>query len=128
MAKLSLLLFLSLLLQREKGGREGPTGTIPSCTTQKERKMELTPEMLQELVSKAVAAAIATKKTKGSSKEKKARTPMTEEQKASNRAKVDAVTVTNFEAKGYQNVQPRVDVMTYDKWIENGRRVRKGEK
>jgi hypothetical protein len=33
-----------------------------------------------------------------------------------------------FKAKGYKDVQPRVNVMTYDKWIENGRRVRKGEK
>ncbi len=82
-----------------------------------------------ELISKAVATALeqqkASKKAKG---EKKGRKPLTDEQKAANRVKTDEATVANFTAKGYQDVKPRVNVMTYNKWIENGRRVKKGEK
>ena len=33
-----------------------------------------------------------------------------------------------FTKAGYSDVQPRVNVLTYDKWVEAGRRVRKGEK
>lgn len=91
--------------------------------------VSVTKDELAGLIAQAVAAAVAAnkpaKKAKG---EKKERQPLTEEQKAERRAKVDAQTVEAFTAKGYKDVQPRINVMTYDKWIENGRRVRKGEK
>jgi hypothetical protein len=67
----------------------------------------------------------AAKKTRGA---KKARGPLTEEQKAAYRAQNDAECVKIFTAKGYSDVQPRVNVMTYNKWIEAGRKVKKGEK
>jgi hypothetical protein len=92
-------------------------------------QVTLTPEALAAMVSQAVAKALESKKS--SKKEKGAkpgRKPLTDEQKAANRAKTDLATVTNFTAKGYKDVQPRVNVMTYNKWIENGRRVKKGEK
>lgn len=88
----------------------------------------LSEEMLQRLLTQAVATALTAKGGKGKTKEKKARPPMTEEQKAANRAKVDAETIVNFTAQGYKDVRPRENVRTYDKWIENGRRVRRGEK
>lgn len=33
-----------------------------------------------------------------------------------------------FTKAGFTDVQPRINVLTYDKWVEQGRRVRKGEK
>lgn len=88
--------------------------------------MEVTPELLAQMVADAVAAAKP--KRKQAAGEKKARPKLTEEQKAANRAKNDAEAAKMFTAKGYKDVKPRVNVLTYDKWIENGRRVRKGEK
>lgn len=90
--------------------------------------VSVTKEDLADMLAKAVAAAMAAKPKKAAKGEKKARAPLTEDQKAERRAKVDEQTVVAFTAKGYKDVQPRVNVMTYDKWIENGRRVRKGEK
>ena len=55
-------------------------------------------------------------------------TKLTEEQKATKRAKVDAEVVHMFNAEGFKNVQPRVNVMTYNKWLEAGRKVKKGTK
>lgn len=85
---------------------------------------QLTPELLAAITA-AVAAAKGGKKAKG---EKKGRKLLTEEQKDANRAKVDAQTVAAFEKLGYKNVKPRENVRTFNKWIENGRRVKKGEK
>jgi hypothetical protein len=87
-------------------------------------------EDVASIVAQAVAAALeaqkATKKAKGD--KKPGRKPLTDEQKRANRDKTDLATFNNFTAKGYKDVQPRINVMTYNKWIENGRRVKKGEK
>jgi hypothetical protein len=86
-------------------------------------------EEFAAMIAGAVSAALeANKKTKKAKGEKPGRKPLTEEQKAERRAKTDLAAVTNFTAKGYKDVQPRVNVMTYNKWIETGRRVKKGEK
>ena len=91
--------------------------------------MEMTPELLNQTIAAAVAAALdSRKKAKKADAPKKGRKPLTDEQKAENRAKTEALTIAAFAAKGYKNVKPRIDVMTYDKWIEAGRRVNKGEK
>jgi hypothetical protein len=91
--------------------------------------VDITAEALAQMVADAVAAATAKKKTaKSGGNKKPTREPLTEEQKAANRKKTDILTMANFTAKGYKDVQPRVNVMTYNKWIENGRMVRKGEK
>lgn len=91
------------------------------------QNVSVTATELAAMIAQAVAAALPAKKAKAAG-EKKERKPLTDEQKAERRAKVDEQTVANFKAKGYKDVQPRVNVMTYDKWIESGRRVRKGEK
>lgn len=36
--------------------------------------------------------------------------------------------IAAFKKAGYTDVQPKVNVMTYNKWVEAGRRVRPGEK
>lgn len=85
---------------------------------------QITPDQFAQLI----ALLEAKNKKKSAKGTKKGHTPLTDEQKAANRAKVDIQTLANFTAKGYKDVQPRVNVMTYNKWIEAGRRVKKGEK
>lgn len=50
------------------------------------------------------------------------------EEKAARQAANDAECIKVFTAAGFKNVEPRFTVMTYKKWIEKGRLVRKGEK
>ncbi len=85
----------------------------------------VSPADLVKMIADAIAASKPARKAKGA---KTARKPLTEEQKQANRDKTDVATFENFTAKGYKDVQPRINVMTYNKWIENGRRVKKGEK
>lgn len=96
----------------------------------KEAKLEVTPDQLSGMIAEAVAKALAdakpAKKAKG--KGKPGRKPMTDEEKAANRAKIEKETVAAFKKAGYDDVKPRENVMTYNKWIEAGRRVKKGEK
>jgi hypothetical protein len=79
----------------------------------------------------AIAGNQPTRKAKSQRKTKgrgKGRQKLTEAEKAVFMAKNDAECVATFAAAGYKDVQPRVNVMTYDKWISAGRRVKKGEK
>lgn len=96
----------------------------------KVEKVTVTKAELAEAIAQAVALALQTTAKPKKAKAAKAggRTPLTDEQRAANRAKTDAATVANFGAKGYVDVQPRVNVKTYNKWVESGRRVKKGEK
>ena len=66
--------------------------------------------------------------TRRKGKKGKGREKLTDAEKAVFMAKNDAGCIETFTAAGYKDVQPRVNVMTYDKWISNGRRVKKGEK
>jgi hypothetical protein len=87
-----------------------------------------TPEQ-EKIIADLLAKAMAAKPAKKAAKAKKpGRKPLTEEQKATNRAKTDEITVKKFTAKGYKDVQPRVNVMTYGKWNQAGRQVIKGQK
>ena len=91
---------------------------------------------IQELVEALKALGITPgnrpQKAKGGRKVKakgRGRQKLTEAEKAVFMAKNDAECVATFEAAGYKDVQPRVNVLTYDKWIElHARRVKKGEK
>jgi len=93
--------------------------------------------MTQTEMNTAIAAAVAlalaaqkpARKAKGKSKgAAKGREKLTDEQKAAN-AKVNAdVAVKLFQDAGYENCVAHETIRTYDKWIEAGRRVRKGEK
>jgi hypothetical protein len=62
-------------------------------------------------------------KAKGRGRQK-----LTEAEKAVFMAKNDAACVETFTAAGYKDVQPRINVLTYDKFILQGRMVKKGEK
>lgn len=94
--------------------------------------------MTQTEIATAVAAALAamnikpaTRKarTKGANKgASKGREKLTDEQKAAN-ARINAdVAEMLFKEAGYENCEAHVTIKTYDKWVESGRRVRKGEK
>lgn len=85
-------------------------------------------EELQKLIAEGVAAAMATEKITKKARGKPGAKPKTDEEKAKARAKTDVEAVKVFEKAGYKDVQPRVNVRTYQKWLEAGRRVRKGEK
>ena len=90
-------------------------------------KVEVTLEQLQKMVADGVAAAMMAQKATKSTK-KRGRKPMSDEEKTKNRDKIDVETIANFQKSGYKDVQPRVNVLMYNKWLEQGRRVKKGEK
>ena len=87
--------------------------------------MELNAEMLAA-INAAVAALKPAKKAKG--KAKPARQKLTDEQKAVNAKANAAVAEKLFQDAGYENCVAHETIRTYDKWIEAGRRVNKGEK
>ena len=88
--------------------------------------------MTQAQLIAALAAALGGAKVSGkkgkSAKKAKGRVKLTEAEKTAYRAANDAECIKLFTAKGITDVQPRVNVMTYDKFLDQGRRVRKGEK
>ena len=93
--------------------------------------MEMNAEM-QTAIAAAVAAALADKakkRTKGAKgAAKPARQKLTDEQKAVN-AKANAAEAEKlFSDAGFKNNVAHETIRTYDKWIEVGRRVNKGEK
>ena len=98
----------------------------------KVEKVTVTKAELADAIAQAVALAMAAqpaKKAKGKIKTAKpGKEPLTEEQKRAKRDLLDAATFANFKAKGYVDIQPRINIMTFNRWIENGRRVKRGEK
>lgn len=74
------------------------------------------------------AGAKTAKKGKSKTKKKGGREKLTDAEKAVFIAQNDAGCVAAFTKAGYKDVQPRVNVMTYKKFIASGRMVRKGEK
>ena len=96
-----------------------------------------------QAIAAAVKAVLAAQtptravKAKGRGRKAKGREKLTEADKAEFKAKNDAECVVIFTKKGFTDVQPRVNVMTYGKvkddgtktgWLALGRRVKKGEK
>ena len=86
---------------------------------------ELNAEVLAA-INAAVAAMKPAKKAKG--KAPKGRQKLTDEQKAVNAKANAAVAEKLFSDAGYENCVAHETIRTYDKWIEAGRRVNKGEK
>ena len=101
--------------------------TPETPTTQAETRQptfDLNDPVFKEILAQAVAAAMAAKEA---------------EKPAKDAAKMDATIIRAFERKGYKNVvlfdrnkllveQPDCTVLTYKKWVELGRKVKKGEK
>lgn len=82
-------------------------------------------KMLQAGTMPKVAAS--RKKASKRSKKKQA-APKDEAAIEENRLRNNELVVEAFTKAGYSDVQPRINVLTYGKWEEQGRRVRKGEK
>lgn len=61
-------------------------------------------------------------------KGRKASGKLSDADKAAYMAANDAECVKVFEKAGFKDVQPRVNVLTYNKWIEKGRKVKAKEK
>lgn len=83
---------------------------------------------LAKMIADAVAASRPQRKTKDAKAKTGGRKPMTDDEKAARRTAVDVETTTKFTAAGFTNVVPRETVRTYNKWIEVGRMVNKGQK
>ena len=86
--------------------------------------MELSAEQLATL-AKMIGGG-AKRKTKG--KQAAGRVKLTDEQKVINAAANADAAVKLFTDAGYANCVAHETIKTYDKWVESGRRVRKGEK
>jgi malic enzyme len=90
--------------------------------------MELNAEMIAAIAA-AVKAATPAKKAKGKGKKAgPARQKLTDEQKAANAVQNAAVAEKLFQDAGYENCVAHETIRTYDKWLEVGRRVNKGQK
>lgn len=95
----------------------------------------MTEAQLATTIAQAVAAAMGKKslnkanpKRKAKGKKAKGREKPTEADKVVYMAENDAKCVAAFVKAGVADVKPRVNVLTYNKWVEKGRMVRKGEK
>lgn len=78
----------------------------------------LSSEQLQALIAQAVQAALGSPVAASKSGV---------DGKTDRSLKNEIATVRAFKKAGYKDVQPRVNVMTYNRWIANGRKVKKGE-
>jgi hypothetical protein len=70
------------------------------------------PEQLQAVIAQAIAEHEAKK---------------AEQAKTDTTADMDKACIRAFTKLGFKDVQPRVNVLTYNRWIEAGRKVRQGE-
>ena len=79
-----------------------------------------TPEFLAQL-----ATLVQNMNANGHKKPKK--TKASPEERAARIAANDAECVRVFTEAGYTDVQPRVNVLTYNRWLAVGRKVKEGE-
>ena len=89
--------------------------------------MELNAEVIAAIAA-AVAAAKPQRKVKAKGDTKPGRQKLTDEQKVANAAVNATVAEKLFSDAGFKDCKAHVTIMTYDKWVENGRRVMKGQK
>lgn len=83
-------------------------------------------KLLQGLLAQQKAPAKSKGKRKG--KKQSVRGKLTDAEKAVFMAKNDSDAVAAFTAAGYKDVKPRENVLTYGKWAEKGRLVKRGQK
>src|SRR3954468_12004353 len=91
------------------------------------KTLNVTQEQLAKIVNAAVAGAIKGQAVKPS---KKAEVPanVLVDGKTERQLKTDVAVVRAFKKAGYGSVTPRVDVMTYNRWVAEGYKVKTGEK
>jgi hypothetical protein len=97
--------------------------TKTTTETPRQPTFDLNDPALQAIIAQAVAVAMAAKEA---------------DRKAGDNSKVDQQIIKAFQAKGFKDVvlydrtkalaqQPDVTVLTFQKWMEVGRKVKEGE-
>jgi N-terminal domain of anti-restriction factor ArdC len=81
--------------------------------------INITPETLQKMIAAAVAEALQSKKDEAIASAK--------EGKSERSIKNEIQTVKAFQKAGFKDVKPHETVMTYNRWLAAGRKVKKGE-
>jgi hypothetical protein len=77
----------------------------------------LTPEALRQMITEVMQSMAVTLPN-----------PFTANAKTGKKDQIEALTIRAFKRAGFGEVVPRVDVMTYNKWLEAGFKVKTGEK
>lgn len=82
---------------------------------------------LVQQVLKTLEAKGLVKLTNGKNKGKPGRQALSDGQKAKNAAANASAAEKLFESKGYKNCKAHETIRSFNKWLEVGRRVKKGE-
>lgn len=86
--------------------------------------MKMTAQQLQTMIAAVVAQSLGGKAPKKAGKPTKSggkgQTPKG--------AEFEVALIEAAKKRGFANPEPRFNILTYGKWLEKGRRVRKGEK
>ncbi len=90
----------------------------------KTNEMTFTPEALKAVLDQAVAEAVAA--ALGNAAKVPANKLVDGRTEAS--LKIDILVCKAFKRAGYGDVTPRQDVMTYNRWLASGHKVKPGEK
>lgn len=83
--------------------------------------------ILAKMIADAVAVAVAAEKAKGKPAKIKPNTLV--DGKTERQLQLEVLTVKAFKKKGLKEAQikPRVNVLTFNRWVEKGYRVKEGE-
>jgi hypothetical protein len=74
----------------------------------------LTPQSLKALITEVMKEHMAN--------------PFMAKTKASEGTQIDSQVIRSFKRAGFADVQPRANVKTFNKWLDEGRRPKEGEK
>jgi hypothetical protein len=95
--------------------------------TKTSTEMTFTPEALKAVLDQAVAEAVAAALGNAAANGSVPRATILDGRTEAS-LKLDILVVKAFKRAGYGEVTPRQDVMTYNKWLSQGFRVKPGEK
>jgi hypothetical protein len=85
-------------------------------------EVTFTPEALQQVIAQAVAEALRARDAKPMPKNTLV------DGKTEQQLRIDIMVLKAFKKAGYGEVKPREDVMTYNKWLASGHKLRTGER
>jgi hypothetical protein len=104
--------------------RDKPTTTKPA--TQAAPAVTFTPEQLQQYIDEALAKQAAAFKLAMADLPKAK--PQAANGKSDVSAKNDLACIRVFKKAGFKDIQPRINVLTFNKWVEKGFRPVEGSK
>jgi len=87
-----------------------------------EKTVTFSASELKQVLDAAIAEALAARDAKPIPANKLV------DGKTEQQLRIDIMVVKAFKKAGFGEVQPRVDVMTYNKWLASGHKVKPGEK